>query len=58
MIPAPFSQALLNEQLADMLESPQRARWRDNGIAYGRTQDLYRMPELAADLIHTIGARR
>lgn len=58
VVPAPFVQDELNRALATMLESPQRAAWRANGIAYGRSQDLYRMPELAADLIETLGRRR
>lgn len=58
VLPLPFSQSALDASLADMLDSPQRAQWRENGIAYGRQQDLYGMPELAADLIIGFGSRR
>ncbi len=51
----PFEQAALNAALATMLTSARRAQWRDNGIAYGRSQDLYRMPELAAAAIERLG---
>lgn len=51
VVPEPFSQETLNRQLAEMLVSPQRETWRTNGIAFGRSQDLYGMAERAADLI-------
>ena len=57
VLPLPFVQQALNAGLAEMLESTRRAQWRENGIAYGRQQDLYRMPELAADLIAGFGTR-
>ncbi|MCB1801350.1 MAG: glycosyltransferase family 4 protein [Gammaproteobacteria bacterium] len=58
VIANPFEQDALDRSLADMLDSPRRVSWRQNGISYGHTQDLYRMPELAADLIETLGHRR
>ncbi|HDK37678.1 MAG TPA: glycosyltransferase [Thiolapillus brandeum] len=51
VVPEPFSQEQLNRQLAEMLESAERPLWRENGIRYGRTHDLYSMAEHAADLI-------
>jgi UDP-glucose:(heptosyl)LPS alpha-1,3-glucosyltransferase len=51
VVPSPFEQARLNRDLAEMLESPERGLWREKGIAYGQEQDLYSMPELAADII-------
>jgi len=51
VIPSPFEQARLNRALAEMLESPERDAWRQKGIAYGESQNLYSMPELAADII-------
>ncbi len=51
VVPAPFEQAQLNRDLAEMLDSPQREQWRKNGIQYGQTEDLYSMPKLAASLI-------
>ncbi len=51
VLPAPFEQAQLNRDLAEMLDSPQREQWRSCGIQYGQTEDLYSMPTLAASLI-------
>ena len=51
---APFDQQNLNKQLLEMLTSPEREQWRANGIAYGRTKDLYSMPETVATLIEDL----
>lgn len=51
VIPSPFEQTALNQTLQQMLSSTERHIWRQNGIAYGRSEDLYSMPEIAADLI-------
>jgi UDP-glucose:(heptosyl)LPS alpha-1,3-glucosyltransferase len=48
---SPFRQAALDQALRETLLSPQRQIWSRNGIAYGRSQDLYRMPDVAADLL-------
>ena len=56
VIESPFEQATLDARLAEMLQSPQRGEWSERGIEYGRTQDLYRMPELAAQMILDFGA--
>jgi UDP-glucose:(heptosyl)LPS alpha-1,3-glucosyltransferase len=52
VMPSPFEQAALDRELANLLSAPERLKaWGRNGIAYGRTQDLYSLPEKAADLI-------
>jgi len=51
VLPEPFEQQQLNTMLAEMLESPQARQWRENGIAFGQTHDLYSMTTHAADLI-------
>ncbi|WP_305800181.1 glycosyltransferase family 4 protein [Thiolapillus sp.] len=51
VVPEPFSQDVLNRSLVEMLTSGRRAAWRENGIRYGRSHDLYSMTEYAADLI-------
>lgn len=51
VVPSPFEQAQLNRDLVEMLDSSERSLWREKGIEYGKTQDLYSMPELAADII-------
>ena len=55
VLESPFEQAVLNTQLANMLESPRRSEWSENGIAYGRSQDLYSKTVRAAELIQAIG---
>ncbi|HIE54917.1 MAG TPA: glycosyltransferase [Chromatiaceae bacterium] len=51
VIPEPFEQSLLDASLAEMLESPQRRKWRENGIRFGQQEDLYGMVEQAAEII-------
>lgn len=53
VLPEPFSQADMNQHLARMLVSPERARWREAGIAYGQTADLYSLGQTAAEVIET-----
>jgi len=51
VLASPFQQMQLNTQLAEMLDSPQRPVWSENGIRYGREEDLYSMPDVVADHI-------
>jgi UDP-glucose:(heptosyl)LPS alpha-1,3-glucosyltransferase len=51
VITSPFQQSTLNEKLEQMLNSSERDTWRANGIRYGQSEDLYSMPEIAADLV-------
>lgn len=52
VVPSPFDQAVLNQELAAMLSDPRSLRaWGANGVNYGRTEDLYSLPEKAVDLI-------
>ena len=56
--PHPFDQLAFNRQVAAMLQSGQRARWRQNGIAYGRRQDLYSMTAAASKVIADLGRQK
>jgi UDP-glucose:(heptosyl)LPS alpha-1,3-glucosyltransferase len=47
----PFSQNALNEKLLTMLDSDERSQWREAGIRYGKTADLYDMPETVASFV-------
>lgn len=47
----PFQQADLNARLQQMLQQLPTASWSANGLQYGNNQDLYAMPQVAADLI-------
>ncbi|HEX7034222.1 MAG TPA: glycosyltransferase family 4 protein [Pseudomonadales bacterium] len=52
VLPEPFEQRRLDEALKMALEEPGRRKaWSENGIAFGRTADIYDMPERVADLI-------
>ncbi len=46
----PFSQQQLNEHLLAMLTAD-RAAWRQHGIHYGQTRNLYDMPVVAANIL-------
>lgn len=52
VIPEPFSQAVLNHQLAQMLTGNQLALFREKAYQFSQTADVYRMPSVAAELIH------
>ena len=52
VIDSPFSQQKLNMELARVAADPElRARYSSNGANFGKTADIYRMPECAVDLI-------
>jgi UDP-glucose:(heptosyl)LPS alpha-1,3-glucosyltransferase len=51
VLPSPFEQGNFNRLVREMLVAPERAQWIANGLAYGLSPDLYRMPEAAADFI-------
>ena len=52
VVPSPFRQPVLNQVLQEMLCSDEREAWSVNGIAYGRSEDLYSLHERAAEYIH------
>lgn len=51
VLPSPFSQTQFNQTLQDMLLSPQRKIWQQNGIVFAQQTDLYSMPEQAVDYL-------
>jgi len=52
VLPSPFVQQELNDKLLEVLTSDaSRKRWRENGIAYGQSEDLYQMADVAAQFI-------
>jgi len=50
IVPSPFKQETLNAFLLDMLISEKRQAWKNNALAYGKTEDLYDRTR-AADII-------
>jgi len=52
VLPSPFDQQQLNTGLLELLNNADlRQHWHNNGIAYGQTEDLYQMAEVAAQFI-------
>lgn len=58
LIPAPFVQETMNDQLASMLDRNELAVWQSNALNYARTADIFSLPEKAADLIESTGRRK
>ena len=53
VLPSPFSQERMNQELAMMLVGDRYHEWRQHGIRYGQEQDLYYMTEAAVEVIET-----
>ncbi|WP_448218818.1 glycosyltransferase family 4 protein [Endozoicomonas sp. 2B-B] len=51
VLPSPFNQVSLNEAVSTMLDSEHWLEWQNNAIAFSRSEDLYSLPERAADII-------
>lgn len=51
VLESPFDQEQVTEGLLEILTSPERVRWSKNGREFGRSKDLYRMPEFTAEVI-------
>ena len=58
LVRLPFRQDDFNEKLKTMLVSERHEEWADNGIQYGRDEDLYSLPVVAADVIEATAQRR
>ena len=51
VVSAPFKSQEFEQNLANMLQTEKLQQWSDNGLKYAETEDLYSMPEKAADII-------
>lgn len=51
VLPARFEQAAWNAALEKMLLSSSRVEWGRNGVEFAKTNDIYSLPERAAELI-------
>ena len=58
ILASPFEQQRLNQALAEMLDSPERQQWSENGIRYGQQEDLYSMPDVVVAYIEAAAGRR
>jgi len=57
VLPAPYQQHAFNEMLKKMLSSPDMVVWKQNGLDFSQSADIYSMPEKAAHLIEQIGQK-
>lgn len=53
VLTSPFHQTDLNQALCQSLDSTIRHRWSRNGLAYGKTQDLFQRTHSAVKIIET-----
>lgn len=53
VVPSPYSQEVFNRELSGMLLAD-RTQWRDNGMRFAQTADIYDMPARAADVIDRV----
>jgi UDP-glucose:(heptosyl)LPS alpha-1,3-glucosyltransferase len=58
LIPVPFEQEAMNDQLVAMLDRKQLSAWQSNALNYARSADIFSLPEKAADLIESAGRRK
>ena len=56
LIPSPYKQGVFNRMLREMLVSPERNIWKTNGLGYVSKNDVFSMPEKAADVIESIAS--
>jgi len=54
----PYEQLALDDKLVELLTSPERDRWRQNGIAFGNRPDIYRLVETAVDRLEAFASGR
>jgi UDP-glucose:(heptosyl)LPS alpha-1,3-glucosyltransferase len=55
LIPSPFKPQTFIKLLEHMLKSPERKKWQRNGLDYTARNDVFSLPEKAADIIETTG---
>lgn len=54
----PFEQEELNVKLSDMLAQIKTAPWSANGLEYGKNEELYSLPQYAANLIEEMARKK
>jgi UDP-glucose:(heptosyl)LPS alpha-1,3-glucosyltransferase len=58
VVPSPFDKRLFVEMLTHVLrDDAARARWKRNGVAFGRTEDLYSLPDRTAAIVEALARR-
>ncbi len=53
----PFHQQELNDRLLSMLQNLETAPWSQNGLDYGKKDELYALPEFATNLIEQLAEK-
>ncbi len=56
--PVPFRQPVLDAQLAELLTSPRRAAWRQNGLAAADDPRIFALARVAVDYLERFAAER
>jgi UDP-glucose:(heptosyl)LPS alpha-1,3-glucosyltransferase len=51
VVAEPFNQAKFNQELSAIIQADKLQQWSENGLNYAASEDLYSMPEKAADII-------
>lgn len=57
IIPQPYEQKALNQALKKALLSEEKIIWHNNGIAFGRTGDIYNRAKKAAGIIEQVSGK-
>ncbi|MDA3786119.1 MAG: glycosyltransferase family 4 protein [Deltaproteobacteria bacterium] len=55
---APFRQQEMDMALAEMISSPWRRMWRENGLAYSEQHDMGSRPQVVADILEQNARKR
>lgn len=58
VMPSPFDERVFTRLLTEVLTSPERPAWSQNGLRYGLLHDLYSMPDTVADIIDAMIKKR
>jgi UDP-glucose:(heptosyl)LPS alpha-1,3-glucosyltransferase len=58
LVPSPFQQDIFNNMLEGMITSPEKETWKRNGLGYVSENDVFSMPEKAADVIEAIAKQK
>lgn len=54
VISSPYQQIEFNQALKNMLLSPERTRWQQNGLAFAKSADIYSLPERAVGVLESL----
>jgi len=58
LVPSPFRQDTFNNMLERMITSREKETWKRNGLRYVSENDVFSMPEKAADIIEAVAKQK